>query len=192
MIEKSRKPAVLARRHTSALPKKQRGVTLLIALVLLLLLTLLGLTSSNVAVMQERMAGNLFQTNEAFQLAESTLKAVESRVFDEICLSGGSGGLGTINRMDDLSLDRNDCTLTGLTAPSSAWPLAPGEVGQPGGSGWARFYIAEVPAQPVCDDLSSAVLGAGISEEVYVVLASGRSASGISEAVVQSIYTCLQ
>lgn len=173
-------------------PRRQRGVTLLIALIFLLLLTILGLTSSNVAVMQERMAGNLTQSNEAFQLAESTLKAVESDVFDGICVGGGSGGMGVIPRIDDMGLEENDCTMSGYAVPTNSWGLAPAEVAQPGGNGWARFMIARVPSRPRCNDMDSDVLGGGtVGDESYIIMASGRSASGISEAVVQSIYTCL-
>jgi len=171
----------------------QRGVSLLIALMFLLMLTLLGLTASNVAVMQERMAGNLVQSNEAFQLAESTLKAVESDVFNGICLGGGSGGFGSIPRLDSLGLDENDCTMSGYAVPTSSWDLAPARVAQPGGSGWARFMIAQVPNRPRCSDMNSSLRGGGqVGDESFVILASGRSASGISEAVVQSIFTCLQ
>ncbi len=171
----------------------QGGATLLIALLLLLLLTLLGLTSSNVAIMQERMAGNMAQSNQAFQLAESTLRSVEARVFNDICLSGGSGGFGAIPRMDDLGLDPNDCTMAGLADPSSAWGLAPAEVVQPGGDGWARFFIARLPNRPRCHAMQSDLLGGGkINDESYVVMASGRAASGNSEAIVQAVYTCKQ
>ncbi len=173
--------------------RHQQGVALLVALVLLLMLTLLGLTSSNVAVMQERMTGNLVQSNEAFQLAESTLKAVESDVFDGICIGGGSGGFGSIANVDDLGVDDNDCVLAGYNVPTSAWTLAPAVVAQPGGDGWARYFIAAVPNRPSCSQITSNLLGGGtVQNESYIILASGRSATGISEAVVQSIYTCLQ
>lgn len=180
------------RSHPLSCARSQSGVSLLIALVFLLILTLLGLSASNVAVMQERMAGNLVQSNEAFQLAESTLRSVESDVFEGICVGGGSGGLGSIPRLEDLGLEENDCTMSGFAVPTSTWALAPAEVAQPGGGGWARFMIARVPSRPRCSDLNSEILGGNqVSDESYVILASARSASGISEAVVQSIYTCL-
>lgn len=190
MTESRRKPD---RRIGRVEPTRQRGAALLIALLLLLILTLLGLTSSNVAIMQERMAGNMVQSNQAFQLAESTLRAVEARVFNDICLSGGSGGFGVIPRLPDLGLDPNDCTMSGLPDPSSGWPLAPAEVDQPGGDGWARFFIAQLPNRPRCHAMQSDLSGGGkINDESYVVMASGRAASGNSEAIVQAVYTCKQ
>lgn len=174
-------------------PARQRGVTLFIGLMFLLLLTLLGLTSSNVAVMQERMAGNMAQDNEAFQISETVLRAVESRIFNGICLGGGSGGLGTIPDMDSLAIDDNDCTLSGLGIPSTAWETAPPEVNVPGGEGWARYYLARLPRRPRCHAMRSQLIGGSeINDESFIILASGRSVSGQSEAILQSIYTCQQ
>ena len=62
------------------IPGRQDGAALLVAVMFLLILTLLGLTSSNVGIMQERMAGNAADYNLAFQRAESVLREVESRL----------------------------------------------------------------------------------------------------------------
>lgn len=171
---------------------KQSGAALLVGLVFLLLLTLLGLTSSNVAMMQERMAGNYVQANQAFQSSESALRAIESRVFNDVCLGGGSGGLGAIPNMQSLPIEPNDCVLAGLTLPVESWALAP--IDQPEGDGWARYYIARLPLQPRCSPANSARLGGGqsVRNESYAILASGRAVSGTSEAIVQSIFSCLQ
>jgi type IV pilus assembly protein PilX len=106
--------------------RKQRGVALLIALMVLLVLTLLGLTSSNVSVMQERMSSNAREYNDAFQTAEQTLREIEDRL-----RSPGTGGLGVIPRWsDDATLASliNDCTLErrfGGNWDSVAWRTAP-------------------------------------------------------------------
>ena len=56
----------------------QRGVTLVIVLLLLLVVTILGLTAMRGTVMQERMSGNSASRSEAFQLAEGALREVEA------------------------------------------------------------------------------------------------------------------
>ncbi|MEE4331535.1 MAG: PilX N-terminal domain-containing pilus assembly protein, partial [Wenzhouxiangella sp.] len=71
-------------------PQRARGVTLLIGLMILLVLIILGLTSSNVSMMQERMAGNFRESNLAFQAAEDTLREIEMRLQG---MGGGTGGL---------------------------------------------------------------------------------------------------
>lgn len=70
----------LARRH-------ECGVALVMALVFLLLLTILGVTTMNTTVLQERMAGNLRDRNLAFQAAESALLAGENRVGSAITIN---------------------------------------------------------------------------------------------------------
>jgi type IV pilus assembly protein PilX len=61
-----------------SLRKRQRGVTLVVVLMLLLVITLLGLAAMRGTVMQERMAGNSVARAEAFQFAEAALREVES------------------------------------------------------------------------------------------------------------------
>lgn len=55
----------------------QRGAVLFIALILLLVLTLIGVTSMQSTTLQERMAGNMRDYNLAFQAAEVALRAGE-------------------------------------------------------------------------------------------------------------------
>ena len=55
--------------------QSQRGIALLVSLVLLLLLTIIAITASNQATLQQRMAANSQQQNNAFQAAESGLQA---------------------------------------------------------------------------------------------------------------------
>ena len=57
--------------------KKQSGVILVVSLVMLLLLTLIGMTGAQVTSLEEKMAGNVRDKNVAFQAAEATLLAAE-------------------------------------------------------------------------------------------------------------------
>ena len=56
---------------------RQGGVALIIALVLLVVATLIGLAASRGSSLQERMSGNTFDRSLAFQRAESALRAAE-------------------------------------------------------------------------------------------------------------------
>ncbi len=89
-------------------PGRQRGAALFIGLMFLLLATLIGLTSSQVSVMQERMAGNVTDYNVAFQRAERTLREIEWRVSQ---LALGSADLGVIPTWSDMDLERFDCAM---------------------------------------------------------------------------------
>lgn len=59
------------------LRQAQRGAVLFVALILLLILTLIGVTSMQTTTLQERMAGNIRDVNLAFQAAETALREGE-------------------------------------------------------------------------------------------------------------------
>jgi len=61
--------------------KKERGATLIVSLIVLLVLTLIGVAGMNTSVMQERMAVNSQNSNRAFQAAESTVRSLMDEVY---------------------------------------------------------------------------------------------------------------
>lgn len=60
--------------------KDQGGAILIVALVMLLLLTIIGLSSIRGTTMQERMAGNSRDESLAFQASETAMRQAESVV----------------------------------------------------------------------------------------------------------------
>lgn len=69
------------RRPTNIVAKhRQRGAILAVSLMLLLVLTLLGITSMQMTRMEERMAGNLQDINVAFQGSETALRSGEESI----------------------------------------------------------------------------------------------------------------
>lgn len=62
----------------------QRGAVLFVALIMLLLLTLLGVTAMQVTTLQERMAGNLRLQQQAFENTERRLSGAQNEVRDPI------------------------------------------------------------------------------------------------------------
>lgn len=65
------------------LPPRQRGAVLIIALIMLLLLTMIGLGSMRGTALQENMAGNLRDSSLALQAAEAALRHGEGLVADK-------------------------------------------------------------------------------------------------------------
>ncbi|MGY6519794.1 MAG: pilus assembly PilX family protein [Lysobacteraceae bacterium] len=59
-------------------PRRQQGVALVIALVLLLVMSVLGVSSLKTSMMQERMSGAAFDRGLAFQAAEAALREGEA------------------------------------------------------------------------------------------------------------------
>lgn len=60
--------------------RAQRGVALVVALVLLLVATLIGLAASRDTVLQERMSSNSYDRSLAFQRSESALRQAEAAI----------------------------------------------------------------------------------------------------------------
>lgn len=65
-----------------SLPRNQRGIVLVVSLMMLLLLTVLAISASTTATLQERMAFNAQENNVAFQTAESGLASVDTNAMD--------------------------------------------------------------------------------------------------------------
>lgn len=60
--------------------RHQSGAVLIISLIMLLLMTIIGISSTQSTGLEEKMAGNTRDKNLAFQAAESALKVAEARI----------------------------------------------------------------------------------------------------------------
>lgn len=60
-------------------PRRQRGAALITAMVILLIMTIIGITAISTTALEQKMAVNMQETNRAFQAAESGLsKAINT------------------------------------------------------------------------------------------------------------------
>lgn len=89
--------------QTSTIPRNQRGISLLVVLILLVVMSILGLAVLRSSGMQERMSANMVDRNEAMQAAEIGLQVAQqtviggtfnamwngSQTFDALRVSGG-------------------------------------------------------------------------------------------------------
>lgn len=64
----------------TVLPHTQRGATLLIALVMLLIVTLLAISSMRETTLESRMTGSVLEQKRLFNSAESGLRDAEKRL----------------------------------------------------------------------------------------------------------------
>lgn len=64
----------LSRTHTITGMKKQRGIVLVVALLILVVMTVLGVSMLSSSSLGERMASNLQSQNVTFQAAESCIR----------------------------------------------------------------------------------------------------------------------
>ena len=85
----------LSIKHTAAhAVTKQRGAVLVMALVILLVMTILGVTVMNTASLESTMAGNTQETNRAFHSAESGLEhsMMDGASFSTLINPGATNG----------------------------------------------------------------------------------------------------
>ena len=97
-------------KHTTRI-NKQTGSILIISLIILVAMTLIGITAMRTSVMEEKMAGNMRNKELAFQAAEATLRAAEQNIQDNIISTAsfdtdGSDGLYNFSTANDST--RND------------------------------------------------------------------------------------
>lgn len=84
--------------RTSDRPRvaRQSGVSLIVVLMLLLVMTLLGLAVVRGTLMQERMSGNLLDRSVNFQAAESALRQGEALALAQTAVPTGNGCSGGV------------------------------------------------------------------------------------------------
>ncbi len=64
--------------------RRQRGAVLVVGLLILLVMTILGVTAMQTTVMEERMAGNMRDRSLAFQAAEAVLRDAEQLIENSV------------------------------------------------------------------------------------------------------------
>ena len=76
-------------------PRRQQGTILFVSLIILLLLTILGVTSMSTVTMEERMAGNLRDVGLAEQASEAALRSGEAWLIGLTAEPGKCSSVGT-------------------------------------------------------------------------------------------------
>lgn len=67
-------------RHSTRPARHQRGIALIVALILLVVATLTGMAGIRGTTLQEKMSGNLYDRSLAMQAAEAALRAAEALI----------------------------------------------------------------------------------------------------------------
>ena len=71
---------MLATHYRTTLPRREKGLVLMIALIFLIVITLLGITAMRTNILEERLAGNSRDWALAFQAAEAALRDAEKDI----------------------------------------------------------------------------------------------------------------
>jgi type IV pilus assembly protein PilX len=178
-------------------PRHQQGVALIISLLVLLIMTVIGVSAMQTTTLEERMAGNLRNSNLSFQAAESALRAGEDMLSEtslpgDPSLDGSTGYWDDHNNLDDpatpqpwwLDKDANWWKTTGVVGGVYEFDTAT----LSGISDNPRFVLELVSEQP--DDLGVESYEASPPPTTYsrVTARAEAGPNGESVTYLQSIF----
>jgi len=191
--------ALMGKRLVKNLPGSQQGMALITGLLLLMVLTLLGITAMDNAVMEETMVKNQRDTQVAFQAAESAMvdgfgwlddQTRRPRPGRPVPLNNVASGVvvnapNTLSNANAVSSAWWDANGLGYGSATNAAPIA-GVAVQP------RHMTEEfVPAQArnVRDDLVvSRDYATSPGRQFYRISSQGSGFSASTQVVVQGVY----
>ena len=168
----------------------QRGIALFISLVLLLVLTIIGVSAVQTTSLEVRMARNDYDSLLAFQAAESALRDAEAQIEGILNLGGfsdaGTNGLWNIAELDEAQRWETANLWTGansIVAPTNVAGVAT----------QSRYIIEHVATVQRLDSIETGDLYGNTSSvpdriEMFRVTARGVGGSAAATVLLQSSY----
>jgi type IV pilus assembly protein PilX len=173
----------------SRLARRQQGAVLVIGLIILVLLTLIGITTMRTTALEERMASHSTDRNMAMQSAEAAMRAAESYINGAV--------IGPFNNSNGLYSPRlpNPTTCPGLCKPwwelSTTWSnsanyrVYPGTMTNMPVSQLPRFIIEDVSASVSC---TTSGLGTPVPNCQWQQTTTGKSVKDGGQIVDTGLY----
>lgn len=158
----------------------QRGMVLVICLIMLLLLTLSGIAAMQGGTLQERMAGNSRDAEQAFLAAEAALRNGEVFVLqtqESNFTTIGTNGLYDVTASNALPVDWK----LGSTTWRTGETLGTSTAGDP-------RYLIEMLPEVVNQGLSLAADQPLETMIIYRITARAVGTTNVSQAVLQSTF----
>lgn len=158
-------------------PKKQQGLTLIVCLIILVVVTLIGVGSIRDVTLEEKMAGNLRSRNVAFQAAESALREGENFIANVSALPDFDGTNGFYQQLDDV--------LDGVSWGVSSAVISYGE-SLSGAASQPVYIIEELDA--VAESPSKEFDPDEATKQFYRITARAVGNTSTTVVILQSIY----
>jgi len=157
---------------------QQRGAVLAVSLIMLLLLTILGITAIQTTTMQERMAGNSRDLNMAFQAAEAALRKGEiDLTAATVPAFDGTGGHFTPAALNaDEIWETIDWSTSAINYTTTLYGVA----AQP------QYIVEELPT--IAKNTGSLEAGLAGTVQFYRITSRAVGATSNSIAMLQSVY----
>lgn len=164
---------------------RQRGMTIIVGMIMLLLLTIIGLAGINAANLEEHMAGNQRDRALAFQSAEAALRAAEKSLDGVSAPTWNTPGYGdqVASGGDSTYWDTFNWSGTGLRVDLGMTSVA----AQP------QYYVEKINVQFGSGTSGSAVDFSSGTESAanYRITARAVGASSSTVVVLQTTYKVL-
>ena len=166
----------------------QQGSVLIISLIIMLVLTIVGVSGMKTSLLEEKMAGNLRDSQLAFQAAEATLKQAEQYIEENVVSitkfdNDGSDGFydkSTERPWESISWDNTDSIEYSNFDTSYSINTPP------------RFIVQHLVSQKSnVDELNLDNYGQGSGAgriEMFLITARATGSSGNSVVMLQSTY----
>jgi type IV pilus assembly protein PilX len=176
-------------------PSRQRGVVLFVALILLLILSLLGVTAARMQTTEERMARNEDNRQIGAQAAEAALRAAEAGlttgVYSATQFASNGNGFYELNPATGSVVPGFNWSTPGaaITYPDPANPM-PALTALPAAAQSPKYIIENLPAVAMPgDSIEQQQYAAPVSPvTVYRVTANATGADSSSTTILQSIF----
>jgi type IV pilus assembly protein PilX len=155
--------------------RRERGASLLIALIFLVIMAMLGVTVANVTTMQERMAGHTRDRDLALQAAEAALRDAEAKLQDAAFRSSTTAivdydpTLGNDSAFWEKCFEdkTSPCLVATQHEPERALP----EAGSPGAlAGQPKYVVERKPVDGTTEIFRVTARAVGGSEDAVVIL----------------------
>jgi type IV pilus assembly protein PilX len=177
---------------------RQRGVVLFVALILLLILSLLGVTAARMQTTEERMARNEDNRQIGAQAAEAALRAAEAGLTNGLYgpsqFANNTNGFYELNPATGSVLQGPpafnwNAAGAAITYPDPANPM-PALTSLPAAAQSPKYIIENLPAVAMPgDSIGQVQYASPVSPvTVYRVTANATGADSSSTTILQSIY----
>jgi type IV pilus assembly protein PilX len=167
------------------MPARQRGAVLIVSLLILLIMTMIGVSSLQSSATEEKMASNSRDRSVGFQSAEAALREAEGFLEDLVTTGSFDDTDGLYSGLDTAPDGRDSTTWTTTGDFRTATP--------PGGSAGAQYFITRTGT---VQDKKSLIIGAsggpgGTKNEITIfqITARGQGANADgAEVMLRSHY----
>lgn len=173
---------------------RQSGAALLVALMMLLIITLIGLTAARSQTLEVRLSSNLQNRNIAVESGEATLRDGEAGLFQGIYTNFAQNGKGlyTVDASVTQAWYLNSAVVwssssnTVIAYPTNGAPTIGSDNAAQGG----LFIVEQMPAVTVPgESISAQTYGAGVPpSSVYRVTTKAVGGDTTSNVTLQSLF----